>query len=185
MSSMFRTLVTSGLMAVMAMAAMVAPVQADSPAELQAKLRKATRAAIYGPETKIKINGHEFTVKQASMRTTANIATYHGTISHQLSLRPDDQMYYTIQKSEGKVVSVRISISRGGLAPIVGAIAANLGPKYASDGVESFLSSLGAQMDGSWESAARLIVTSISLKAPDSRAAIRDGGKPYQPKSSK
>lgn len=184
MSSIIRSFVSGGITTLVALVAFVAPTQAESPAELQAILRKATRAAISGPETKVKINGHEFVVKQASVSTKGNVISYRGTISHQLSFRPDDQMYYTILKSEGQVVSVRYTISRGGLAPIVGTIAANLGPKYASDGLESFLSSLGKQMDGSWESAGKLIVTSVSLKAPSSRSELRQGNKPYQPKPS-
>jgi hypothetical protein len=181
MSSIIRSLVTGGLMAVLALAAMAAPVQAQTPAERQAALRKAARAAIYGPAVKLKVSGHEYTVKEARMNSNRGIMTIQGQISHHLSLRPDDQLFYTIEKADGKVLSVRISISRGGLAPVVAYLA---GP-ISGGTIESVLSLSGQALDDYWESAARLMVTSIALRAPDSFAAKRAGAAPYQPKSGK
>lgn len=185
MSSTFRALVTGGLMGVLAMIAMSTLVQAESPAERQVNLRKAARAALYGPDAKLKVGAHDFVIKHAGFSEKDGVATIYGQISHQLSLRPDDQLYYTIRKLNGKVLSVDIRVSRGGLAPVVAAAGNYVGLKYAEPLIDGALSKLGQTWDGDWESMAKLAVASIALRAPDSHAALRQGAGAYKPKSSK
>ena len=179
MSSMFRSLVTGGLMAVMAMAAMVAAVQAETPAERQVALRKAGRAAIYGPEAKeLKVAGHEFNVKKAKLDSNHEGVTITGQLSHCLSLRKDDQFFYTIKKINGAVFSIETRIDRGGLAPLVS--------KVASDDVARLVSKLGQKIDGKWETAAELIVAQIAKVAPDiDSPASNKRPAPYKPSAKK
>lgn len=184
MSSMLRSIVCGGMLAVMAMLAMSVSARAESPAERQAALRTASRAAIYGPEVKkLKVAGHEFNVKKAKIVHDHMGTRITGQISHHLSLRPDDQLYYTIQKIDGTVRSVEIKIDRGGLTPYVTKFAVKyLGLKFAETDIRNFLSNIGQKIDGKWESAAELIVTSVALRAPESDAPAKTS---YKPKSAK
>jgi hypothetical protein len=164
-------------------------VKAETPAQRMAALEKAVRAALYGPEVKkLKVNGHEFNVKKAKITASATGTTITGQISHHLSFRPDDQLYYTIRKFKGKVVSVSIKIDRGGLAPYVAKFASKyLGIEFAQSQIESLLRELGAKIDGKWESAAELIVTAVAVKAPDMSGRTTPppvGSVPYKPVSS-
>lgn len=185
MSSPIRSLVVGGLLSVVTMLAMTTFVQAELPRERTANLRKAARSALSGTDLKVTVGAHDFVVKGASMREKDGVMTIRGTISHQLSLRPDDQLHYTIRKIDGKVVSVDIRVSRGGLAPVVAVAGNYIGLQYAEPLIDGALTKLGESWDGDWESMAKLVVASVALRAPSSRAEARQGNTPYQPKSSK
>jgi len=128
---------------------------------------KAASAALFGPEVKkLKVAGHEFNVKKAKITRNASGMVITGQLSHCLTLRPDDQLYYTIRKSGGKVTSIQIKIDRGGLAPYVSKLANSfINQKFVADKVESLVRELGSRVDGKWESSADLIVASIALRA--------------------
>ncbi len=130
----------------------------------------AAQHALNGPEIKkLKVAGHEFNVKKATVTADARQTVLKGQVSHHLSFRPDDQIYYTIVKSGGKVISIDINIDRGGLAPYASRLAAFVIGKDLADGdFKALLQNLGQRVDGRWESAADLIIATIALKAPDS-----------------
>jgi len=129
---------------------------------------KAASAALFGPEVKkLKVAGHEFNVKKAKITRNASGMVITGQLSHCLTLRPDDQLYYTIRKSGGKVTAMEIKINRGGLAVYVSKLANHfVGHPVAVDKIDSLVRALGRKVDGKWESSADLIVATIALKAP-------------------
>ncbi|QEG34242.1 hypothetical protein [Bythopirellula goksoeyrii] len=135
----------------------------------ETRLELAAQHAINGPEVKkIKVMNHEFNIKKARVVRTDNSTTITGQISHHLSFRDDDQVYYTISKSNGRVTSIEIKIDRGGLAPYASQVAGKLlGVKILEEKIESTIRELGRSYDGNWESAADAIVATIALKYPD------------------
>jgi len=148
---------------------LVALVAFASPVFGQANQEKAARHALYGPEVKkLKVMGHEFNVKKAKItRSAGGMTTVTGQLSHCLTLRPDDQLYYTIRKSGTKVVSMDIKIDRGGLAVYVSKLANHfIGHPTAVGSIESLVRDLGRKVDGKWESSADLIVATIALRTP-------------------
>lgn len=121
--------------------------------------------------------GTQFNVKKATVTANARQTVIKGQLSHHLSFRPDDQVYYTIVKSNGKVISLDIKIDRGGLAPYASKFASFFIGKELADGdLQALLQNLGRRVDGNWESAADLIIATIALKAPDRTVARTTGG---------
>jgi hypothetical protein len=60
-------------------------------------MEEVIHAALYGPEVKkLKVYDHEFNVKPVERSRAGSRLIVSGQISHCLSLRPDDQVYYTI-----------------------------------------------------------------------------------------
>jgi hypothetical protein len=157
----------------------------DDPV-LQAALAKAVNAALKGPEIKgLKVAGHDFNVKKASITGNSKLATIKGQISHRLTLRPDDQVYYTIQKSGSKVTSAHIQIKRGGLTSLINypgkRLQSLVGIGIVLDpGFESLLRAWGGNADGAWESSAELIVSAVAVgyRAPRPRDTARPGHTP-------
>jgi hypothetical protein len=85
-------------------------------------LMKAARAAVCGPEIKgIDLDGHGFNVKPAAITAGANGATtlVKGQISHRLSWRPDDQVYYRISYGNGLPGPPEVLVDHGGVWDIV------------------------------------------------------------------
>jgi hypothetical protein len=147
----------------MVLVAMASSAQAETPQE------KAARHALNGPEIKkLKVLEHEFNVKKAKVTSSGVETKVEGQLSHHLSLRPDDQLYYTIKKSGGKVTSVDIRIDRGGLAPYIGKATSYLLSSAAGGDATAIAQRLGRFFDGKWESAADVIVATIALQVPDS-----------------
>ncbi|MEJ9127221.1 methyltransferase, partial [Bacillus cereus] len=71
----------------------------------QSNLETAVKAALYGPEVKkIKVFEHEFNVKPIEVVDLGGGKKYvKGQISHHLSFRPDDQLYYDFTVKDGEV----------------------------------------------------------------------------------
>ncbi len=157
------------LLALLAMAPLASTAQAESAAERRSALHKATTAAFRGPEVKkLKINGHEFNVKPARITGGGGSITVQGQISHHLSLRPDDQMYYTIKKSNGVVTSLEIKVDEGGIAPYAGKLVKHFVKlPLVDEAAEATIRKLGGLIDGNWRSASELIVAAIALRAND------------------
>jgi len=162
MNTSLHNLLSRGALALVALVALASPVFAQSAQE------KAANHALNGPEVKkLKVVGHEFNVKKAKITHSGMSVTITGQLSHRLSLRPDDQLYYTIRKSGGKVTAMEIKINRGGLAVYVSKLANHfVGHPVAVDKIDSLVRALGRKVDGKWESSADLIVATIALKAP-------------------
>lgn len=160
-----------------------APSAGRSNPALEAALARAVSAAMNGPEVKkLKVAGHEFNVKKATVTGGPSAMTIKGQISHHLTARPDDQVHYTVKKSNGRVTSVDVKIDRGGIAKYVGYVS-RLAKDYvnsaipASD-IESWLRNLGRKVDGSWESSADLIVAAVAMKIGPASPAPVAGQRP-------
>ncbi len=164
------------LLAALALGCVASQARAESAAERRAALRRATDAALRGPEAKkLKVAGHEFNVKKAQVVRSRGGVIVRGQISHHLTLRPDDQLYYTIHKRGGAVVSVDMKIDRGGLSSYVGKLVGHFTKlPIAGDSAEAVLRRLGGMIDGRWESAAELIVAAVALGVDDGGPVARE-----------
>ncbi|MCQ6530461.1 methyltransferase [Bacillus mycoides] len=131
-------------------------------------LDKAIQAALLGPEIKkLKVFNHEFNAKPAYISKMGNQTIVNGQISHHLSYRIDDQVYYRFVKENGEIKNVEIKIDRGGwtkiAAPIGAIIAQYFGIPITPDLLSQIGQQLGALADGKWEYAAEAIVAAIGL----------------------
>ncbi|CDN39419.1 unnamed protein product [Bacillus thuringiensis DB27] len=131
-------------------------------------LDKAVQAALLGPEIKkLKVFDHEFNVKTAYISKLGNQTVVNGQISHHLSFRLDDQVYYRFVKEDGVIKNLEIKIDRGGwtkiTAPIGAIIAQYFGVPITPDLLSQIGQQLGVLTDGKWEYAAEAIVAAIGL----------------------
>ncbi|UIJ69977.1 methyltransferase (plasmid) [Bacillus cereus] len=131
-------------------------------------LDKAVQAALLGPEIKkLKVFDHEFNVKPAYISKLGNQTVVNGQISHHLSFRLDDQVYYRFVKEDGVIKNLEIKIDRGGwtkiTAPIGAIIAQYFGVPITPDLLSQIGQQLGALTDGKWEYASEAIVAAIGL----------------------
>ncbi|MED3157301.1 methyltransferase [Bacillus thuringiensis] len=135
----------------------------------QSNLETAVKAALYGPEVKkIKVFEHEFNVKPIEVVDLGGGKKYvKGQISHHLSFRPDDQLYYKFTKKDGEVTGFEFHIDRGGwtpiVAPLLSILAAYNGIPVNPNDLNSLGQQLGKVIDGSWEHAGQSIATAVSL----------------------
>ncbi len=124
----------------------------------------AVNAALHGPEVKkLSVFGHKFNVKPAYVTRNGAKVTAAGQISHHLRWRPDDQVYYNIDKEGGVIKSINMRIDGGGLAPIVGAILGAVLP-VSGGSITDIGRALGAVIDGSWEGAAKAIIVGVATQ---------------------
>ncbi|PEO39969.1 methyltransferase [Bacillus wiedmannii] len=131
-------------------------------------LDRAVQAALLGPEIKkLKVFDHEFNVKPAYISKQGNKTYVSGQISHHLSHRIDDQVYYRFEKENGEVKNLEIKIDRGGwtaiIAPIGAIIAQYAGLPITPELLEKIGQQLGAITDGRWEFASEAIVAAIGV----------------------
>jgi len=132
-------------------------------------IERAMKAVFKGPEAKkLEVMDHEFNVKPASISRNGKKRTANGQISHHLSFRPDDQMYYTIVKQGDIVTSQEVKVARGGVsplvAPLISAASAYMGKPVPPDKVEEVGRGLGRLVEGSWDEVAQLIVANVALR---------------------
>jgi hypothetical protein len=132
-------------------------------------VERAMKAVFKGPEVKkLEVGDHEFNVKPAEISRNGTTRTANGQISHHLSFRPDDQVFYTIVKQGDVVKSQEVRISRGGaapfVAPLISAASAYLGKPVPPDKVEEVGRGLGKFIEGSWEEVAQMLVGNIALR---------------------
>jgi hypothetical protein len=133
-----------------------------------ATMTEAVQAALVGPERKkLKIYDHEFHVKPAQPEKKNNRLVVNGHISHHLTARPDDQVYYIITIENAAVTDIKTKIARGGWAglagPVASAIGAYFGVPIPPDKITSIGRELGRAFDGSWEMAAEIIIANIAM----------------------
>lgn len=131
-------------------------------------LDKAVQSALLGPEIKkLKVFDHEFNVKPAYISKIGNQTVVNGQISHHLSFRLDDQVYYRFIKEDGEIKNLEIKIDRGGwtkiTAPIGAIITQYCGIPITPDLLSKIGQQLGALIDGKWEYASEAILTAIGL----------------------
>lgn len=132
-------------------------------------MQRAMTAVFKGPEAKkLDVFDHEFNVKKATITRNGKTRTAVGQISHHLSFRPDDQVYYTIVKQGDVIKSVEKKVSRGGAAPIVApavtAASAYLGKPVPPEQVEQVGRALGKFAEGDWETVADVILGNIAVR---------------------
>lgn len=133
----------------------------------------AMKAALCGPERKkIEIFGHKFNVKPVEITREGQEITVVGQISHHLTARRDDQIYYRITKEGNTVKEIQVNIERGGWAPIAAPIISVLSTYITGGGftippekIETVGRTLGRAIDGSWEQAAQFLIVNIALRA--------------------
>jgi hypothetical protein len=142
-----------------------------SPPVAQAgAFQDAMDAALKGPEKKkIEIFDHGFNVKPVEILREGDRITVIGHISHRLTARPDDQIYYRIVKKGDAVLEIHRKINRGGyagiVAPIVAAAGSYLtGAPIPPDKVEDVGRAMGRAVDGSWEAACDFLIGNIALR---------------------
>ncbi len=144
-----------------------------------ARFVTGTKAAICGPEKKgLMLPGrHTFNVKKATIvRDGWGRPLYvSGQISHHLSFRPDDQIYYLIEYENGMVKKTDIKINRGGWGSIVSVlfttiniiVAVNTGkalPITPKD-VEQAAQDIAKLVGGNWEHQAQILIGLVSMAA--------------------
>jgi hypothetical protein len=160
--TMKKILILSGLAATLALSASVA----------MADLNTCVEAAMRGPGKKfVKVKGHDFHCKRVEVVPLGGGAfKVIGRLSHQISLRPDDEVDYEFVLQKGTMKdSPKIDIDRGGLSPLIGeaasAIGKFVGRPVSSQDVEAVSRNLAGQVTGrSWDKAAELIVSTVALK---------------------
>lgn len=131
-------------------------------------LDKAVQAALLGPEIKkLKVFDHEFNVKPAYISKMDNQIVVNGQISHHLSFRLDDQVYYRFVKENGEIKNLEIKIDRGGWTKITAPIGAIMAQYFGVPITPNLLSQIGQQLgaltDGKWEYASEAIIAAIGL----------------------
>ncbi|HHT7228405.1 TPA: methyltransferase [Bacillus cereus] len=131
-------------------------------------LDKAVQAALLGPEIKkVKVFDHEFNVKPAYISKMGNQTIINGQISHHLSYRLDDQVYYRFVKENGEIKNLEIKIDRGGWTTITAPIGAIIAQYFGIPVTPDLLSQIGQQLgrltDGKWEYTAEAIIAAIGL----------------------
>jgi hypothetical protein len=86
------------------------------------QLKTIAKHILLGPDKKnLHLNKHEFNIKKATVvkRPDGKVEYIAGQISHRLTARPDDQIYYKIKFVEGKAKDPEIEIDRGGVAAVL------------------------------------------------------------------
>jgi hypothetical protein len=129
----------------------------------------ALEAALHGPEKKrLRIFRHHFNVKPVEISSEGERTTIFGQLSHHLSWRPDDQVYYTIIKENGAIRSITRQIDKGGwwsiLAPIISVVGPILGLPIPPEQVAEVGEHVKDILDGSWQSVADFLITQIALR---------------------
>jgi len=150
-----------------------------NPAAFEASME----AGLYGPEKKkIDIYGHEFNVKpmRCSVVDKGTISC-QGHISHHLSYRPDDQVYYTIVKEGNVIKEVTKSVDKGGAAPLLAPIASVIAQAYGIKGLTpeqatDVFQRLGRLLDGRWETSSDFIIANLAIRMPGCPKYIANGG---------
>jgi len=140
----------------------------------------AARYALTGRNVDdLKVGGHGFNVYAAKITESQGVTTISGRIAHRLRLRADDQVSYVIKKRGSQVLDAEIRITRGGMTryTLLAMDVVTLNQLDTLDQPEFADSLFFQKPDGSWESAAGLMVATIAKKA---RAAGGNPGK-YRP----
>ncbi|MDJ0760534.1 MAG: hypothetical protein QNJ19_14160 [Woeseiaceae bacterium] len=154
------------------------------PAFNEQALEKALNAIFKGPEKKkVRIKKHEFNFKKIETREVNGRLFVNGNdghhISHHLTFRPDDQIFYEFEVTEtGQIENVEVKISKGSdklvkwvkqageaialITTLLGASgvksddAADLVSEVASGKAEGLL-------DGSWRGEAMFVIANVML----------------------
>lgn len=149
---------------------------AGLPAAAAVPLETAVYKAVVLKQESKKVKGpkgHEFNIKPVNVSRSGTGFVVSGQLSHHLTLRTDDQYYYTIAVSPaGTITRIEERINRGGLTSM--ALDLHVGDLVEhGTGIDSETANkvigragrfLGRKLDGSWEGDARRIVILIGAQ---------------------
>jgi hypothetical protein len=138
---------------------------------LEKNMAAAVKAALTGPTKEfIKIHGHDFRVYKASSSKVGTQTVINGQLHHQIKIRPDDRVYYTIiLKGNDSPPDIKYKIAQGGLmplaAPLISAAAVYYtGKPISPDQVKKAGTEVAKLATGrGWEQAAEVIMFNIAL----------------------
>jgi hypothetical protein len=144
-----------------------------------ADLSTCIDAAIRGPGREFqKVYGHDFHCKPVqSVSLGADARKIVGWLSHQITLRPDDEVYYEFVIRNGRLSELKTTVHPGGLSGLIGVAATVIAAYYnvpiSPETAEKVSRKLAGQVTGrGWDDAAEAIVSTIALKmASESHAA--------------
>lgn len=142
-----------------------------SYAQLDKNLEAAMKAAVKGPTKEfIKVFGHDFRVYKASLKKAGNQVIINGQLHHQITLRPDDKVYYTIiLKGKDIAPEIKYRIAQGGLMPIAAPLISAAGAYFTGktvppDQIKKAGTDAAKLVTGrGWEQAAELIIFNVAL----------------------
>jgi hypothetical protein len=145
----------------------------SAPVAMAGPLETCVNAAIRGPEKRFqKVHEHEFHCKPVqSVALQGGAKKVSGQLSHHLTARPDDQVYYEFVMRNGTIVAntMKTKIKRGGTLTFIAYAGSIVGtyfgvpiPPEAAEGVLRKLS--GQVIARGWEEAAEIIVSTVALK---------------------
>ena len=142
-----------------------------------ATFEQAARFALGDDEVKkLEVAGHEFNVKPLSQSWQNNTLVAHGQLSHHLTARPDDQIFYNIRITYGENLTVIVTnqLQAGGwgamVVPVIEAFISTIpfvgGAIVVSGLAEPILTSVGREVatvvaGADWLAVAGGIVASI------------------------
>jgi hypothetical protein len=142
------------------------------------RISKCLDSARNGPERKkVSLWGHEFNCKRASVQTRGAQTVITGQLSHHLSLRTDDQVYYMIVKQWDParkqwmlVANPTVEFNQGGKIPLLGEtltlVGLALGAPIPGGAIQQTVEKLAALTVGSWRGAANNMVGLIAAQVP-------------------
>lgn len=185
---MLRTTLVKITAAVCAIACLSSRLEAAEDPNMQTAMN-----AIFGKtgeKKELRVRGHEFNVKPAKITAKDGKVTITGRISHCLRFRDDDQVDYTIEKENGKVVKIDVKVDGSFLQGIVRSIGkllkdevakqisgsdenkegkdgtkARLKPAEELESMESVLAKITKLSGSGWEGAVKEIIANVAVRA--------------------
>ena len=135
---------------------------------------KCVNAALHGPEAKqVRALDHEFDCKPVKKISIAEGTThYSGHLSHHLTLRPNDEVYYEFKVIDGvlKEESIKTTIDGGGAGWVVGyaltAVAGYVGVPIPPKIGTSAWDTIAREVSGrDWNHVASGLIAAISVQS--------------------
>jgi hypothetical protein len=135
-------------------------------------LETCVQAALKGPEKKkVKVLGYHFNCKPVDiLRLEGGKLKVAGQLSHHLTGRPDDQIYYafTVNTKAKTYDSLEISIQptplAGALGQLVAVTATTQGAPISPDQATKFFREAEQLRVGNWQQAANVIIGGVAVK---------------------
>lgn len=115
------------------------------------------------------VNGHEFHSKPINVVRTNGKIVITGQLSHMLSGRPDDQVFYKIIKNGNAIESISQDTTKGGHAIWIGPVATAVGAYFNTPidpaKATEVMHKVGETVEGQgWVPAADAIITAVALR---------------------
>lgn len=151
------------------------PASPDDPAEngLPDELLPVVAAAANGPDLHgVRLYGHQWTIRQASVVPTADGLLVTGTIVRHIPFSPGEQIRYEFSFAKGKVSESLISMKDGGwtpllekAGPLIGILSGLASIPLTGDDITGIIARIEEAMkDGGWEITGKALATTIALE---------------------